>query len=174
MLAQEVLAAVLQPILNIISEISQEEYETIILPRFRCIFSWPKSIQASVTLLENLHVILEKTPKDEIQTDVMPIIYNALDTTTAQIQRACLMAIPNVAEYIDEESARSWCFPSQGNLREELLRLAAAADYTGIETPRSLFHRQIIRAAITPAVVGACNLEQQLNHRPLAVTVKLC
>ncbi|XP_037085326.1 SCY1-like protein 2 isoform X2 [Pollicipes pollicipes] len=111
MLAQEVLAAVLQPILNIISEISQEEYETIILPRFRCIFSWPKSIQASVTLLENLHVILEKTPKDEIQTDVMPIIYNALDTTTAQIQRACLMAIPNVAEYIDEESARKLVFP---------------------------------------------------------------
>ena len=35
MLAQEVLAAVLQPILNIISEISEEEYETIILPRFR-------------------------------------------------------------------------------------------------------------------------------------------
>ena len=52
----------------------------------RCIFSWPKSIQASVTLLENLHIILEKTPKDEIQTEVMPIIYNALDTSTAQIQ----------------------------------------------------------------------------------------
>ena len=37
MLAQEVLAAVLQPILNIISEISEDEYETIILPRFRCV-----------------------------------------------------------------------------------------------------------------------------------------
>ncbi|XP_037077025.1 SCY1-like protein 2 [Pollicipes pollicipes] len=111
MLAQEVLAAVLQPILYIISEISQEEYETIILPRFRCIFCWPKSIQASVTLLENLHIILEKTPKDEIQSDVMPILYSALESNTAQIQRACLLAVPNVAEYIDEEAARKLVFP---------------------------------------------------------------
>ena len=68
---------------------------TLPFHRFRCIFCWPKSIQASVTLLENLHIILEKTPKDEIQSDVMPILYTALENSTAQIQvwRTALCAI---------------------------------------------------------------------------------
>jgi SCY1-like protein 2 len=56
----------------------------------RNVFSIPKSIQATVILLENLHVILEKTPRDDIRAEVLPMLYNALESTTPQVQvRAC-------------------------------------------------------------------------------------
>lgn len=52
----------------------------------RSVFSVPKSIQATVTLLESLHVILEKTPRDDIRAEVLPMLYNAFESTTIQVQ----------------------------------------------------------------------------------------
>lgn len=105
MRTQEVLAAVLQPILYLIQESTIEEYESIILPSFRfkfdfllckndflelfffrSVFSTPKSVQAAVTLLENLHIILEKTPRDDIRSEVLPMLYSAFESTTIQVQ----------------------------------------------------------------------------------------
>lgn len=64
------------------------------------LFMSPKSIQASVTILENLHVILEKTPRDDIRTEVLPLLFNAFESTTIQVQvyrnlrrRACQPAV---------------------------------------------------------------------------------
>ncbi|KAG8227410.1 hypothetical protein J437_LFUL000419 [Ladona fulva] len=50
------------------------------------VFATPKTIQATVTLLENLHIILEKTPRDEIVSDVLPMLYNAFESSTLQVQ----------------------------------------------------------------------------------------
>ncbi|KAB0792054.1 hypothetical protein PPYR_14015 [Photinus pyralis] len=111
MRTQEVLAAVLQPILYLIQESTIEEYESIILPSFRSVFSTPKSIQATVTLLENLHVILEKTPRDDIRTEVLPMLYNAFESSTIQVQSAALVAVTNVSEYLDEMSVRRMVLP---------------------------------------------------------------
>ncbi|XP_044733350.1 SCY1-like protein 2 [Chrysoperla carnea] len=111
MRTQEVLAAVLQPILYMIHESTIEEYENIILPSFRSVFSTPKSIQATVTLLENLHVILEKTPRDDIRTEVLPMLFNAFESTTIQVQSAALVAVTNVHEYLDETAIRRMVLP---------------------------------------------------------------
>ncbi|KAJ8924777.1 hypothetical protein NQ315_000930 [Exocentrus adspersus] len=111
MRTQEVLAAVLQPVLYLIQESTIEEYESIILPSFRSVFSAPKSIQATVTLLENLHIILEKTPRDDIRTEVLPMLYNAFESTTIQVQSAALVAVTNVSEYLDETAIRRMILP---------------------------------------------------------------
>lgn len=84
----EVLAAVLQPALSLVQEATNDEYETIILPTFRAVFAAPKTIQATVTLLENLHVILEKTPRDDIRSEVLPLLFNAFESTI-QVQVKC-------------------------------------------------------------------------------------
>ena len=49
-------------------------------------FLAPKSIQATVTILENLHVIIEKTPKEEIRSEVLPLLFNGFESTTIQVQ----------------------------------------------------------------------------------------
>ncbi|XP_059477064.1 SCY1-like protein 2 isoform X2 [Neocloeon triangulifer] len=111
MKAQEVLAAVLQPIIYIIQESSQEEYENLMLPLFRSVFAAPKSIQATVTLLENLHIILEKTPPEDVRTEVLPMLFNAFESSTLQVQSAALVAVTNVAEYLDESAIRKMIMP---------------------------------------------------------------
>ncbi|XP_049819933.1 SCY1-like protein 2 isoform X2 [Aethina tumida] len=111
MRTQEVLAAVLQPVLYLIQEATIEEYESIILPSFRGVFQAPKSVQATVTLLENLHIILEKTPRDDIRTEVLPMLYNAFESTTIQVQSAALVAVTNVSECLDETAIRRMILP---------------------------------------------------------------
>ncbi|XP_069702652.1 SCY1-like protein 2 [Periplaneta americana] len=119
MKTQEVLAAVLQPIIFLVQECTIEEYESIILPSFRNVFSIPKSIQATVTLLENLHVILEKTPRDDIRSEVLPMLYNAFESTTIQVQSAALVAVTNVSEYLDETAIRRMVLPKTKGVYEK-------------------------------------------------------
>ncbi|XP_069166584.1 SCY1-like protein 2 [Procambarus clarkii] len=111
MRTQEVLAAVLQPILQLISDVSTDEYENIVLPHFRVVFNLPKSIQASVTLLENIHIILDKTPQEDIATDILPIIYSGLEASTVQVQVAAVVAATNAAEYLDSEAIKKTVLP---------------------------------------------------------------
>jgi SCY1-like protein 2 len=68
------------------------------------VFSVPKSIQATVSLLENLHVILEKTPRDDIRAEVLPMLYNAFESTTVQVQVRCLqVATGAIGRVVEQE-----------------------------------------------------------------------
>ncbi|CRL00270.1 CLUMA_CG013543, isoform A [Clunio marinus] len=111
MRAAEVLAAVLQPALAMVQEATLNEYEQVILPTFKMVFASPKSIQATVTLLENLHIILEKTPQNDIRSEVLPLLFNSFESNTMQIQSAALVAVANVYEYVDELSIRRMVLP---------------------------------------------------------------
>ncbi|XP_076341084.1 SCY1-like protein 2 [Tachypleus tridentatus] len=109
--SSEVLAAALKPLLFVIEESSFDQYQTLILPTFRSVFGMPKSVQASVTLLEHLDVIMKKTSKDDIKSDILPLIYTAFDSTTPQIQSAALHALSQVAGYLDENAVRKTVLP---------------------------------------------------------------
>ncbi|XP_066155262.1 SCY1-like protein 2 isoform X2 [Euwallacea fornicatus] len=111
MCSQEVLAAVLQPVLFIVQESTVEEYETFILHNFRQIFAAPKTVQAAVTILESLHIILEKTPREEIKSEVLPMLYNAFDSPTIQVQNAALIAVINISDYLDESAIKMIILP---------------------------------------------------------------
>ncbi|KAL4717625.1 hypothetical protein ACJJTC_000774 [Scirpophaga incertulas] len=100
----EVLAAVLQPIIWLTNEASQDEFTHYVLPTLKTLMNSPKSVQASVTILENLHIILKKCQKDEVYSEIMPLLYNALDNNTNQIQTASLIAMQSVSDYIDDRS----------------------------------------------------------------------
>ncbi|CAH2034539.1 unnamed protein product, partial [Iphiclides podalirius] len=103
----EVLAAVLQPIIWLTNEASQEEFSHFVLPTLnyirRNLINSPKCVQASVMILENLHVILKKCQPDEVQSEVMPLLFNALDSNTNQVQTASLIAIQNVSDSIEDK-----------------------------------------------------------------------
>ena len=49
-------------------------------------FSNPKSIQASVTLLEKLPVILDKSTEEDMRNLVLPLLFNSLESKMSQIQ----------------------------------------------------------------------------------------
>ncbi|OXA61727.1 SCY1-like protein 2 [Folsomia candida] len=120
MKTQEVLAAALQPIFLLISQSTAEEFQNIILPSFKHVFSSPKSIQASVTLLENLHIILEKNVQPELlNNEILPMLQNAFESTTIQVQSASLISASLVAEYLDETFIRKIILPRLKGIYEK-------------------------------------------------------
>lgn len=83
----------------------------VIVMNNRLVIAAPKSIQATVTLLENLHIILEKTPPSDIRAEILPLLFNSFESNTMQIQSAALLAVANVYEYVDEVSIRRMVLP---------------------------------------------------------------
>ncbi|XP_059055324.1 SCY1-like protein 2 [Achroia grisella] len=107
----EVLSAVLQPILWLINEATQEEFSLYVMPTlkicFRNLLNSPRSVQASVIILENLHVILRKCLKEELTNEVLPFLYSSLENSANQIQTSSLIALQNVSDYIDDNSLQN-------------------------------------------------------------------
>ncbi|XP_065213701.1 SCY1-like protein 2 isoform X4 [Planococcus citri] len=112
----ESLASALQPVMYLIEESTLEEYEKIILPEFRKLLQAHRSIQATVTILENLHIILEKTPRDDIRREVLPVLYKAFESNSIQIQSAALTAVTNVSNHLEEAAIRRMVLPKMKNV----------------------------------------------------------
>ncbi|CAG5080868.1 Similar to Scyl2: SCY1-like protein 2 (Mus musculus) [Cotesia congregata] len=109
--SQEVFASVLQPMLFIIQQSNTEDYEKIILPSFRELFSSPRSVQGTVVLLENLHVVFEKTPSEIINGEMLPVLYSSFESPNIQVQAAAFVAVSKVCDYIDENSLKNIVLP---------------------------------------------------------------
>lgn len=52
---------------------------------FRHFFTTPRSTQGTVGLLENLHIILEKTSRKDVRNDILRLLFTSLDSSTIQI-----------------------------------------------------------------------------------------
>nr|XP_012140238.1 PREDICTED: SCY1-like protein 2 isoform X2 [Megachile rotundata] len=109
--SQEVQSAALQPVLYIVQNSTQEEYDRIVFPSLRQLFSNRKSVQGTVTLLENLHLILKKTSREHVETEVLPMLYASFENSVMQVQTAAFVAVSNVTEYIDDEAIRNIVLP---------------------------------------------------------------
>ncbi|XP_076764254.1 SCY1-like protein bma isoform X1 [Xylocopa sonorina] len=109
--SQEVQSAVLQPVLYIVQNSTQEEYDQIVFPSLRLLFTNRNSIQGTVTLLENLHLILKKTSREYVESEVLPMLYRSFENPTTQVQTAAFVAVSNVTDYIDDEAVRNIVLP---------------------------------------------------------------
>ncbi|KAH8378837.1 hypothetical protein KR009_001709, partial [Drosophila setifemur] len=107
----EVLAAVLQPVMLFVQEATHSEYDNLMSTTMKVVYNTPKSIQASVTILENLHLIIEKTKPEDVTTDIMPMLFCSFDGSTIQVQSAAVVAVANVFDSIDELSIRRMVLP---------------------------------------------------------------
>ncbi|KAJ8737555.1 hypothetical protein PYW08_000150 [Mythimna loreyi] len=100
----EVLAAVLQSVMWLIKESNDDEFTFYIFPTIKVLLNSPKSIQASVTILENLHTIMKKCTKEEIEAEILPTINNSFESNTFQIQAASLIATQNICDSVEDKA----------------------------------------------------------------------
>ncbi|KMQ93164.1 scy1-like protein 2 protein [Lasius niger] len=98
---QEVLSAVLQPMLYIVQNCTKEEYDQIVFPTLK---------YGTVTLLENLHVILEKTPQ-EYEREVLSMLYMSFENSTIQVRMAAFVAVAHVTNYLEDDAIRNVVLP---------------------------------------------------------------
>ena len=100
------MAAVLESVIFLIQECSQLEYETYIQPHTRPLFRGPKTVQASVTLLDSLPVFLEKTRQEELEQDILPMLYLAMESSMSQVQMAAASAVPTILDFLCDDVIR--------------------------------------------------------------------
>ena len=60
-----------------------------------------------VQLLQKMSLLLEMTPPCDVRTDVLPLLYRALETDTPAIQEMCLCSLPECAKHIDKQTMKT-------------------------------------------------------------------
>ncbi|XP_035826101.1 SCY1-like protein 2 [Aplysia californica] len=88
----------------------------IIMPEFRAILGNTKPVQATVYILNKLDIVLSKSPLDEIKGEVLPFVFNTLDSSSLQAQEAALGAIGVIKEYLDDNILRKVVLPKAKSL----------------------------------------------------------
>ncbi|CAH0716092.1 unnamed protein product, partial [Brenthis ino] len=105
----EVLADVLIPVIWMTNEATPEEFGSYVLPALRTVdfsnvMNSPKTMQAAVTLLENLHIVMRKSTRDDVNNELLPLLYTAMDHNNNHIQTSSLIAIQNISDFISDRA----------------------------------------------------------------------
>ena len=88
---------VLPSSLQIAEQSSKEDYVKHILPSLKPVMKIMEPIQILLVFMQRMDLLLEKTPPEDVKTDVLPMVYRALESNVSQIQELCLSIIPNFA-----------------------------------------------------------------------------
>ena len=88
---------VLPSSLQIADTASREDYARHILPSLKPVMKMMEPIQILLIFMQRMDLLLEKTPPEDIKSDVLPMVYRALGSNVSQIQELCLSIIPNFA-----------------------------------------------------------------------------
>ncbi|XP_070194275.1 uncharacterized protein [Littorina saxatilis] len=101
----------LPTLLTVIDFATRDDYCDNILTEFCAILTLPKPVQATVYILNRLDVILSKTPLEEIRSEILPMVFNCLDSSSLHAQEAAIGAIGVVKEYLDDNILRRMVLP---------------------------------------------------------------
>ncbi|RUS85529.1 hypothetical protein EGW08_006737, partial [Elysia chlorotica] len=102
---------VLPSIFTISEQSTQEEYCALVLPDLIPFFKLREPIQITLMFLQNMNLLLSKTPTQQIQTYVFPLIFAALEADNSQIQELCLGIIPTFADLIEYSTLKKSLVP---------------------------------------------------------------
>ena len=53
--------------------------------------------QILLIFMQRMELLLDRTPPDDVKSDVLPMVYRALESNVCQIQELCLSIIPSFA-----------------------------------------------------------------------------
>ncbi|BFZ16293.1 hypothetical protein BsWGS_19332 [Bradybaena similaris] len=106
----------LPTLITIIDYAPRADYIDIIMAEFRAILANTKPVQATVYILSKLDIILTKSPLDEIKGEVLPFVFNTLDSSSLQAQEAALGAVGVIKEFLDDNILRKVVLPKAKSL----------------------------------------------------------
>lgn len=90
---------------------TEAEYKAQILPQLIPLFKLKEPVQIVLLFLQNMNLLLSKTPKSDIQNHVLPMLFRALEADSPQIQELCLSIIPTFAELIEYSTLKNSLVP---------------------------------------------------------------
>jgi len=98
--------------LHIAQETTKEQYVAHILPHLKPVMKIQEPVQVLFIFMQRMELLLQKTPAEDVKSDVLPMIYRALEAEAApQIQELCLSVIPSFASLIDYPAMKNALMP---------------------------------------------------------------
>ncbi|KZT03514.1 kinase-like protein [Laetiporus sulphureus 93-53] len=107
----QLLPYILPNIFAISQILSSSQFASLVLPSLKPLFAIKEPPQNMITLLDNLQMLQDKTEKPVFREDVLPLVYNALESEHAIVQERALKAVPDLCESIDYAEVQGVLFP---------------------------------------------------------------
>ncbi|KAG5671519.1 hypothetical protein PVAND_001713 [Polypedilum vanderplanki] len=102
---------VLPNVLLIAENCNNQEYVKHVLVHLKPVFKITEPIQILLIFMQKMDLLLKLTPAEDVKSDVLPMLYRALESDAQQIQELCLSIIPTFASLIDYPSMKNHLLP---------------------------------------------------------------
>lgn len=102
---------VLPNVLLIAEACSIHDYVTSVLPDLKRIMRMQEPVQILLIFMQKMQLLLKLTPTQDVKTDVLPMLYRALDADAQQIQELCLSVLPTFSSLIDYTAMKNALIP---------------------------------------------------------------
>ncbi|KAJ1520830.1 hypothetical protein ONE63_003921 [Megalurothrips usitatus] len=102
---------VLPNVLLMAEKCSKEEYCQKVLPGLKPVMKIQEPIQVLLIFMQKMELLLQLTPADDVKTDVLPMLYRALESDAQQIQELCLSVLPTFASLLDYPAMKNALLP---------------------------------------------------------------
>ncbi|XP_055712763.1 SCY1-like protein 2 [Phlebotomus papatasi] len=102
---------VLPNVLLIAENCTEKEYKRHILPPLKAVMKIQEPIQILLIFLQKMDLLLKLTPSEDVKTDVLPMLYRALESDAQQIQELCLSVLPTFASLVDYPAMKNALLP---------------------------------------------------------------
>ncbi|KAF7295265.1 Kinase-like protein [Mycena indigotica] len=102
---------ILPNVFSISNILSAPQFAGMVLPSLKPLFVIKEPPQNMLTLLDNLLMLQNKTDKNTFREQVLPLVYNALESEHAVVQERALKTVPELCESIDYAEVQGVLFP---------------------------------------------------------------
>ncbi|KAG0710692.1 SCY1-like protein 2 [Chionoecetes opilio] len=102
---------VLPVILLVAEKASREEFVEYVLSHLKPIMKMTDPPQIMLQLMQKMELLLGKTPPEDVRSDVLPLLYRALECDMQQIQELCLSVIPTCAHLVESHAMKNALLP---------------------------------------------------------------
>ncbi|KAL0947336.1 hypothetical protein HGRIS_013455 [Hohenbuehelia grisea] len=102
---------ILPNVFKISTALSPTQFASMVLPSLKPLFAIKEPPQNMLTLLDNLKMLQSKTDKTTFREQVLPLVYNALESEHANVQERALLTVPDLCDSIDYAEVQSVLFP---------------------------------------------------------------
>jgi len=99
--------------------------------------------------MQRMELLLKLTPADQVRSDVLPMVFRALESDAQQIQELCLTVLPTFAGLIDYPAMKNQLLP-------RIKRLCIGTSFLSVSFASTLFFDQSYHSI---------NLRQNFSYR---------
>lgn len=102
---------VLPNVLAIAEHCEKDQFVKHIFPYLRPVMRLTEPIQILLIFVQKMELLLKLTPAEEVQREVLPMLYRGLDADAHQIHELCLSALPTFAGLLDHAAVKNSVLP---------------------------------------------------------------